>query len=117
MSNETYAQSNVASVVNTNIGSLPIDSGKFKFKPELEDVHMNIESALIKKAGPAGARLHTARSRNDQVALDLRLYMRDECDNIDSLLRKLEQALLKQAGESAIKDAAKKALKDLFKIN
>ena len=54
-----------------------IAAGKFKWRPELEDVHMNIESALTERV-PAGAKLHTARSRNDQVALDMRLWLRDE---------------------------------------
>mgnify|MGYP002526920092 CR=1 FL=1 len=50
--------------------------GKFEFSRDLEDIHMNIESRLIEKIGPAGARLHTGRSRNDQVACDLRMYLR-----------------------------------------
>ena len=54
-----------------------IEAGKFVFDPELEDVHMNIEAELTRRIGDAGAKLHTARSRNDQVALDLRLYLRD----------------------------------------
>src|SRR5882762_9398788 len=55
-----------------------IESGKFQWDEALEDVHMNIESALTKRIGEAGAKLHTARSRNDQVALDLRLYVKEE---------------------------------------
>ncbi|MCB1089391.1 MAG: argininosuccinate lyase, partial [Verrucomicrobiae bacterium] len=51
-----------------------IEAGQFKFRLSLEDIHMNIESALTEKIGAAGAKLHTARSRNDQVALDVRLY-------------------------------------------
>ncbi|MBI4687977.1 MAG: argininosuccinate lyase [Nitrospirae bacterium] len=70
-----------------------IESGKFKFSDELEDVHMNIEHALIKKIGPAGGRLHTARSRNDQVALDLRLYLRDELKEIISLIDNFREVL------------------------
>jgi len=54
-----------------------IAAGKFRWKPELEDVHMNVEAALTRRV-PAGAKLHTARSRNDQVALDMRLWLRDE---------------------------------------
>jgi argininosuccinate lyase len=57
-----------------------IERGEFVFKPELEDIHMNIEKALTDRIGPAGAKLHTARSRNDQVNLDFRLYLRDETD-------------------------------------
>ena len=69
-------------------------AGKFKFKTELEDIHMNIEAELTKRIGAAGAKLHTARSRNDQVALDIRLYLRDECDAISELLRDLQRALV-----------------------
>ena len=55
-----------------------ISSGSFKFKTELEDIHMNIETRLIEKIGPVGGKLHTARSRNDQISLDIRMYLRDE---------------------------------------
>jgi argininosuccinate lyase len=71
-----------------------IDSGNFEFKIELEDIHMNIESALIERIGSAGEKLHTARSRNDQVALDMRLYLRDQVQNIISLIEKTQEALL-----------------------
>ena len=71
-----------------------IAAGKFRFKTELEDIHMNIEAELTKRIGDAGAKLHTARSRNDQVALDLRLCLRDECDAISELLRDLQRALV-----------------------
>lgn len=67
-----------------------IKAGNFKFEMELEDIHMNIESALIEKIGDAGGRLHTARSRNDQVGLDLRLYLRAEIKVIVELLINLE---------------------------
>ena len=67
---------------------------KFQFKTELEDIHMNIEAELTKRIGAAGAKLHTARSRNDQVALDIRLYLRDECDAISELLRDLQRSLV-----------------------
>lgn len=63
-----------------------IDAGTFEFKQELEDVHMNIEKALIDRIGPAGARLHSGRSRNDQVAVDFKMYLRDQCDVIINLL-------------------------------
>ncbi len=63
-----------------------IDAGNFEFKRELEDVHMNIEKALIDRIGPAGAKLHSGRSRNDQVAVDFKMYLRDECDHIVELL-------------------------------
>ncbi len=74
-----------------------IESGKFRFKSELEDVHMNIESALIKKVGPVGGKVHAARSRNDQVALDLRLFMRDEIGDILKLAKGLQKAIVKVA--------------------
>ncbi|OQX10287.1 MAG: argininosuccinate lyase [Desulfobulbaceae bacterium A2] len=70
-----------------------ITAGTFVFRPELEDVHMNIEKALSERIGAAGEKLHTARSRNDQVALDLRLYLRDECDRLAGLLQDLRRAL------------------------
>jgi len=59
-----------------------IDAGQFEFKRELEDVHMNIEKALIDRIGPAGAKLHSGRSRNDQIAVDFKMYLRDQCDSI-----------------------------------
>ena len=64
-----------------------IDNGTFSFSSELEDVHMNIESALTRNIGDAGAKLHTARSRNDQVCLDMRLYLRDEVSLFVHLLK------------------------------
>jgi argininosuccinate lyase len=70
-----------------------IESGAFQFDPALEDVHMNIEAELTRRIGPAGAKLHTARSRNDQVALDLRLFLRAETDAIASLVRALQKSL------------------------
>ncbi|KAB2643812.1 MAG: argininosuccinate lyase, partial [Verrucomicrobia bacterium] len=71
-----------------------IEAGKFSFKPELEDIHMNIEAELTRRIGAAGAKLHTARSRNDQVALDLRLYLRDEADALAAALRAMQRALV-----------------------
>ena len=71
-----------------------IESGKFQWDEVLEDVHMNIESALTKRIGEAGAKLHTARSRNDQVALDLRLYVKDQIGQTSSQLKKLQKAIL-----------------------
>jgi len=69
-----------------------IAAGTFKWKPELEDVHMNIESALSERV-PAGAKLHTARSRNDQVALDVRLWLRDEIQSLLGEIVGLQRAL------------------------
>jgi argininosuccinate lyase len=74
-----------------------IDTGKFAFQETLEDIHMNIEAALTGKIGAAGAKLHTARSRNDQVALDLRLYLRAETDVIQGLIRDFQRALVELA--------------------
>ena len=71
-----------------------IAEGRFLWEQSLEDVHMSIETALIKRIGPLGAKLHTARSRNDQIALDLRLYVREEIDQIVIRLRALQNALL-----------------------
>jgi argininosuccinate lyase len=71
-----------------------IEQGKFQFKPELEDIHMAIESRLMEKVGKIGGKLHTARSRNDQVALDLRLFARDAILGTISGLRELQGALI-----------------------
>src|SRR5437667_1221256 len=76
-----------------------IESGKFQWDEALEDVHMNIESALTKRIGEAGAKLHTARSRNDQVALDLRLYVKEQIERASALLKKLQTAFLDLAEE------------------
>ncbi|MFL6520642.1 MAG: argininosuccinate lyase [Chthoniobacterales bacterium] len=71
-----------------------IKAGDFRWERSLEDVHMNIEAALTKRIGPPGAKLHTARSRNDQVALDLRLYVKAEGAEVCTRLRELQRALL-----------------------
>ncbi len=76
-----------------------IESGHFNFSKKLEDVHMNIEAALIEKIGDAGKKLHTARSRNDQVALDMRLWCRDETRSITALIEALQGALVSKARE------------------
>lgn len=74
-----------------------IENGSFKFTIELEDIHMHIESALIKALGDEGARVHTARSRNDQVCLDIRLYLRDEIKSIVSGITAFQKTLVKKA--------------------
>ncbi|MDY6852505.1 MAG: argininosuccinate lyase [Thermodesulfobacteriota bacterium] len=74
-----------------------IEAGRFKWDPGLEDVHMNIERALADRIGPAGEKLHTARSRNDQVALDTRLYVKDALDLFGGEIKELRLALVKQA--------------------
>jgi argininosuccinate lyase len=71
-----------------------IESGKMLFRSELEDIHMHIEQALIERLGDTGRKLHTARSRNDQVNTDVRLWTRDALDRIDRLLKGLQQAFL-----------------------
>lgn len=71
-----------------------IESGRFEFSQDLEDVHMNIEAELTKRIGPAGAKLHTARSRNDQVALDFRMYLRDAAGDLQNLVRGLQRSLI-----------------------
>jgi argininosuccinate lyase len=76
-----------------------IASGVFRFDPALEDVHMNIEAELTKRIGEPGKKLHTARSRNDQVATDLRLYAREGLDEIRKELRAFMGVLLKKADE------------------
>ncbi|MBR5528280.1 MAG: argininosuccinate lyase [Clostridia bacterium] len=74
-----------------------IDEGKLEIDPEAEDIHMFVESVLTKRLGDTGKKLHTARSRNDQVALDIRLYLRDESEEIISLIKSLISAIVKQA--------------------
>lgn len=74
-----------------------IDEGLFSFSQELEDVHMNIESELTRRIGATGAKLHTARSRNDQVATDIRLYLREELLAVREDIRGLQQSLLSLA--------------------
>ncbi|HXD06872.1 MAG TPA: lyase family protein, partial [Burkholderiaceae bacterium] len=71
-----------------------IESGSFEWKLDLEDVHLNIEARLTQLVGDAGKRLHTGRSRNDQVATDVRLWLRDEIDQIGALLAALQRALV-----------------------
>jgi len=77
--------------------SREIETGRFRWSLAAEDIHVNIERRLIALVGEAGKRLHTARSRNDQVATDLRLWLREAIDEIKGLLRKVQRALLDQA--------------------
>jgi argininosuccinate lyase len=74
-----------------------IEAGAFPYSEKLEDIHLNVESRLTEIVGPAGGRLHTARSRNDQVALDFRLYVRDALDALDGALARLQAALARKA--------------------
>src|SRR6201997_1631755 len=78
-----------------------IEAGKFAFKRALEDIHMNVESRLAELIGPAAGRLHTARSRNDQVATDFRLWVRDAIDGIDAALAAYQRALAQKALDHA----------------
>ncbi|HEU0159420.1 MAG TPA: argininosuccinate lyase, partial [Hyphomicrobiaceae bacterium] len=78
-----------------------IEAGEFVFSRELEDIHMHVEARLHELIGPAAGRLHTARSRNDQVATDFRLYLRDFIDGADAALNALQLALARKADEYA----------------
>jgi argininosuccinate lyase len=74
-----------------------IEAGDFEFKTSLEDIHMNVEAALADRIGEAAGRLHTGRSRNDQVATDFRLWVRDAIDMLDEQLQNLQRALIEKA--------------------
>ena len=79
-----------------------LDTGEFAFDVQLEDIHTNIEAALIEQVGPdIGGKLHTGRSRNDQVALDMRMYIRDEALTIVDLIHELQRALVQLAEENS----------------
>ena len=78
-----------------------IEAGRFSWSVQLEDVHMNVESALVERIGDVGKKLHTARSRNDQVATDIRLYLREEIDALLERLGRLMQALVTLAEQEA----------------
>ena len=78
-----------------------IESGQFQFREELEDIHMNVESRLVALIGEAGGRLHTARSRNDQVATDFKLWVRGALDHLDGALKALQAVLIRRAEENA----------------
>ena len=74
-----------------------IEQGSFAFRPELEDIHMNIEARLIEKIGDVGRKIHTARSRNDQIALDMRLFVKEAISDTIEKLKELQRALLELA--------------------
>src|SRR6202021_2826498 len=90
---------NIAKGLDTILSE--IGKGSFDFKRALEDIHMNVESRLGELIGPASGRLHTARSRNDQVATDFRLYVRDTIDETDAALAAFQHALVERALEHA----------------
>jgi argininosuccinate lyase len=77
-----------------------LEDGSFPFRPELEDIHMNVERRLIELVGAGGGKLHTGRSRNDQIALDERLYLRDVVGRVREGLRQAQDALVARAGET-----------------
>ncbi|MCQ4023004.1 MULTISPECIES: argininosuccinate lyase [unclassified Ruminococcus] len=78
-----------------------IESGKLQIDMEAEDIHTFIEGELTRRLGDTGKRLHTARSRNDQVALDIKMYLRDECDEVETLLKDLLEVLCNKAEQYA----------------
>ncbi len=78
-----------------------IEAGSFQFDSQLEDIHMNIEQSLIDELGDIGRKLHTARSRNDQISTDLRLWVRDSIDRIDELLQDLQRAFISRCEADA----------------
>src|SRR6202040_3613108 len=90
---------NIAGGLDTILSE--IAKGSFEFKRALEDIHMNVESRLGELIGPAAGRLHTARSRNDQVATDFRLYVRDTIDETDAALAAFQHARVGRALEHA----------------
>ena len=77
-----------------------IESGKFPFREEFEDIHLNIEKRLIEKIGDVGGKIHTARSRNDQIALDMRLYLRGEINEIITLIKAISERLVELSDEN-----------------
>ncbi|MFC1897433.1 argininosuccinate lyase [Chloroflexota bacterium] len=91
-----------AEIITNGLASIAdeIEQGKFQFKPELEDIHMTIEARLIEKVGEVGGKLHTARSRNDQVALDLRLFTKEAISNTVVELKEFQRALISLAGDN-----------------
>src|SRR5205814_3385413 len=92
-----------AAAINHGLDTIlsEIEAGSFKFSRALEDIHMNVESRLADLIGPAAGRLHTARSRNDQVATDFRLWVRDAIDDIEAALAGYQKALAEKALEHA----------------
>ena len=92
-------QEKIAAGLNTILRE--IEDGTFEFSTRLEDIHMNVEARLAELIGASAGRLHTARSRNDQVALDFRLWVKDECFRVAAALKGIIQALLARAGEHA----------------
>lgn len=96
------SEADCAAIINglEEIGA-KIEQGKFEWSVALEDVHMNIEARLTERIGDAGKRLHTGGSRNDQVATDIRLYLRDAIDAIFAELKRLQKGLVELAAREA----------------
>jgi argininosuccinate lyase len=92
-------QEKIAHGLNTILKD--IEDGRFEFSTRLEDIHMNVEARLADLIGAPAGRLHTARSRNDQVAVDFRLWVKDECFRVESALKRLIEAFLRRAEEHA----------------
>ncbi|TIP56923.1 MAG: argininosuccinate lyase, partial [Mesorhizobium sp.] len=92
-------QEKIAHGLNTILKE--IEAGTFEFSTRLEDIHMNVEARLADLIGPAAGRLHTARSRNDQVAVDLRLWVKQECQRVAGALKDMIAAFLERAEEHA----------------
>ncbi|HYD97809.1 MAG TPA: argininosuccinate lyase [Alphaproteobacteria bacterium] len=92
-----------AAAIDEGLGRVKaeIDAGRFEFRTDREDIHMNVEARLAELIGEPAGRLHTARSRNDQVATDFRLWVRDACDRLDEGLAQLQAALIAQAERHA----------------
>ncbi|MDD2680081.1 MAG: argininosuccinate lyase [Candidatus Omnitrophica bacterium] len=88
-------------VKGLNVIMRDLKSGKFKFDLSAEDIHSNIQEALFKKIGQAAFKLHTARSRNDQIALDVKMYIKDEIDNLAGFIAELQKAILKLAQKNS----------------
>ena len=94
---------NEAAELMASLGEIldDLDSGELLINPAAEDIHSFIEAELTSRVGDVGKKLHTARSRNDQVATDLRLYLRDECDEVTHLIKELIAAIVEQAEKNA----------------
>src|SRR3984893_6297254 len=95
----THDAASIAQGLDTILSEM--EAGAFRFDRALEDIHMNVESRLSELIGPAAGRLHTARSRNDQVATDFRLYVRDTIDETDDALEEFQRGLVARATEHA----------------
>ena len=93
--------SDEADAITKTLGEIQveIESDQMEFRNELEDIHMHIESRLIERLGDVGRKLHTARSRNDQVSTDTRLWIRDAIDRVDALLMRLQSAFIERCDE------------------